>query len=81
MKENGEDWPIGRCAVALRAFAPNTLYDCWLPLVLSDTAGEKLANSCRALVAKISLGEAGGGAPDAGGIAGRHPRAVSGGLV
>lgn len=50
-----EDWPIGRCAVALRSFAPNTVYDCWLPLVLADTAGEKLANQARALVASAPL--------------------------
>eukprot|EP00629_Pelagomonadales_sp_RCC1024_P006352 CAMPEP_0119263948 /NCGR_PEP_ID=MMETSP1329-20130426/3194_1 /TAXON_ID=114041 /ORGANISM="Genus nov. species nov., Strain RCC1024" /LENGTH=245 /DNA_ID=CAMNT_0007263687 /DNA_START=44 /DNA_END=778 /DNA_ORIENTATION=+ len=50
-----EDDPIGRCAVALRALAPDTTYDAWLPLALRGSEGEAVATATRALVAHKKL--------------------------
>ena len=44
------DDKIGRCAVSLRALAPNALYDAWFPLTLRGDEGEALAAAARALV-------------------------------
>ena len=43
------DWPIGRCSIALRALAPSSTYDCWLPLLMRGSDGEALAARSRAL--------------------------------
>ena len=40
-----QDDPIGRCAVALRALAPDTTYDAWLPLALKGSEGEALCGN------------------------------------
>ena len=52
------DVPIGRCAVALRALAPETRYDAWLPLSYRGTEGERLATYARPLVADVPLKDA-----------------------
>jgi len=69
------DDAIGRCAIALSAFAPGARYDAWFPLTWKATEQEDLATKGRALVADQALATA------ATSPAGRNTQADSRGAI